>query len=121
MSYSGTGDIINRWNGTRRITVGAGTFMITTNVIEAMITKADAIIDVYTSNIYGTTGFGTNVYGTKSVPPIIKSISEDLAAAYCIDGLVIPVEDELLSYGTRLEERAMGLLEKISAGELPLL
>lgn len=118
--YSGTNDVINIFGGTKRITVGAGTFMVTTALIENMINKADALIDGYLNNIYGTQGFGTSVNGTRGVPALIKSVSEDLAAAYTIDAVTMPIENTLVDYGTRLQVRAMTTLQQILAGEIIL-
>lgn len=118
--YSGTTNIIDILGGTKRITVGSGTNMITTNTIEYMIQKADALIDGYLNNIYGTTGFGTSSSGTRGLPALIKSVSEDLASAYTIDSITVPVENSLVDYGTRLQSRAMSTLEKILSGEIIL-
>jgi hypothetical protein len=120
MSYSGTSDVINIFGGTKRITVGSGTNMVTTALIESNITKADALIDGYLNNIYGTSGFGTSVNGTRGVPALIKSISEDISASYTIDSVTVPIENTLVDYGTRLMVRAMSTLEKILAGEIIL-
>jgi hypothetical protein len=120
MSYVGTNDVINIFGGTKRITVGSGTNMVTTALIESNILKADALIDGYLNNIYGTSGFGTSASGTRGVPALIKSISEDISAAYTIDSVTLPIENSLVDYGTRLMVRAMSTLEKILAGEIIL-
>lgn len=120
MAYSGTQNIIDILGGTKRISVGSGTNMILASTIEYMITKADSLIDGYLNNIYGTNGFGTSANGTRGVPALIKSVSEDLGGAYTIDSITVPIDNSLVSYGTRLQTRAMSVLEKILSGELML-
>ena len=121
MSYSGTSDVINSIGGTKNINVGtAGTCDINTAYIETMITKADVLIDVHTDRIYGTNHFGTNQYGTRGVPSVIKSISEDLAGYYVLDSLSSDVQNKVSTFGSRLKDRAMELLNQIAIGDIIL-
>jgi hypothetical protein len=118
--YSGTQDCINVLGGTKSISVGSGTCITTTTVIEYFINKADVLIDSNVSNLYGSYAFGTSAYGTKGVPGLITSISADLSAWYLTDSITTPNKSTYFEYGVRLHDRAMELLNQISDGSLVL-
>ncbi len=119
--YSVQQDVETVLGGTSKITVGTnGTNMTNETIIGSFILKADVFIDAKLNQLYGTQGFGTSVNGTRGVPAIVKSISEDLAASYVIDSLIIPNKTTWSDYGKVLKDRAEDLLKQIATGELVL-
>lgn len=121
MSYSGTLDVLNILGGTGKVSVGtSGTCITSTNIIENFITKADVLIDSKLYQMYGTQGFGTSASGTRGLPALVKSISEDIASYYLVESFSSPARGQFAEYGQRLHDRAMGLLDQIMAGEVIL-
>ena len=110
MKYCGTLDVVRVLGGTRRFSVGThGTNMTDNPIIEDMIAKASAVIDYELSPIYGTQGFGTSASGTRGLPDIIKSITEDFAGYYLVSAMGVPVKTDLGNYGKELKEILPGI------------
>ena len=121
MAYSGTQNIIDILGGANKISVGtSGTADISAATIELFISKADAYIDYKLMPIYGTNGFGTSSLGTRGVPSIVKSISEDIAAYYVISSLSTPLKIEENDFAKQLWDRANGILGTLATGNITL-
>jgi len=122
MGYIGTTDLENFF--ANEYTFGtSGTNICTPLQAELNITRASAFIDWKLSNIYGTVRplFGTNTYGTLSVPDEIRFICADIAMSTILENRSLYINSRQGDFGTMLYQRAMDWLDALSMGENGLL
>lgn len=120
--YTGTENVVFLLGGTNtRFSIGtAGSCSLVGTLIDHAIWKADILIDVKTTPLYGTQHFGTNANGTRGLPDLIKSVSEDLAAYYTIRGMPKNLRSELMDLGESLYKSGMNLLDSIADGSIQI-
>ena len=106
MSYCQDADV-------RQVLTGVGTDVMGTEAVASHINRADAIIDT-------KLGARFNV-PFETIPPIVKTISTDIASFYVMRTLYTAESQNKSDWTLDLYNHANRVLDKMSTGELPLL
>lgn len=97
-------------------------------IIEAHITRAEGMVNSYISSRYSsqvpTGGWGLpwgSEWGTAAtpIPPILRTLTEDLTSYYVIRGSYVQDGERKNNYGEYFKE-AIKILEQIRDGKMPL-
>lgn len=114
MAYSTNTSILLLLPGLQQTTTEAG-YTETSALIASHVARADTVINAKIAKRYDVSGFNT----TGSVPPMLKTISEDMASYYSYRSLYSSDNQNFNEWTDKFKE-AMELLDEIRDGDIDL-
>jgi hypothetical protein len=97
----------------------SGTCLMGTAQAQAIIDTMTNYIDMELTDFYGTVSplFGTNAYGTGTIPLVIKDICSDLSMGMMFQNTVLTITEKQNTWAQEIYGRGTEWLGKLKSGE----
>ncbi len=115
MAYSGVTNTLALLPGFPQTTTAEG-YTAATTMLGNQVVRADSVIDGMLSERYAIP-LNDATAVTDAVPPVIRTISQDLVRSYAIHAFFTADNVNVSEYADRIESRAMTFLKRIADGK----